>query len=86
MEMRAVAFLLCTVFLCTAFLGIGYAALSTTLAVSGSTSSPGRAPGVYITDVTPTTSVGVNVTGKSGTTLFTSVAGGRKRHPQYYRD
>jgi len=58
------------------FVGIGYAALSNNMLVTGSADvSPPELPDVYITDITPTGSAGVRVNAINGTTFFASVSG-----------
>lgn len=71
MKTRTIAFLLCALFLSAAFLGVGYAALSDELTVSGQGSA--KVPKiVYISAVTVSSGTATNIT-KSGTVLNSTV-------------
>lgn len=71
MKIRALAMILCTLFMSTAFLGIGYAALNDELTVSGQ--GTGKVPEiVYISAVTVSNGSATNIT-KSGTVLGSTV-------------
>ena len=69
MKNRHIALMLCVLFLSTLFLGIGYATRTTTLSIAGeeSLSPPSE---VYISSVTPSSSVGVSVKSRSGLLLM----------------
>ena len=72
MKNRHIALMLCVLFLSTLFLGIGYATRTTTLSIAGeeSLSPPSE---VYISSVTPSSSVGVSVKSRSGLLLMMRV-------------
>ena len=80
MKTRTIALFLCALFLSTAFLGVGYAALTDTLSVQGTASAkPGAY--VYISDAVATSGTATGIT-KSGTVLGSTVTLGNSASAQ----
>ena len=81
MRTRHVALMLCILLLSTCFLGVGYAALSTTLSIDGTTRvDPPEI--VYITSATPMSGANASVKGVSGTVMSSTVTLGNSTSAQ----
>ena len=81
MRKRHVALLLCVLLLSTCFMGVGYAALSTTLSVDGITQVNPRKI-VFITSAMPMSGSNAKVNGTSGTVMNSTVTLGSSASAQ----